>query len=498
MTEIKRYSQKVSLSTESPNVPASPEAFSASGRLISDIGSALGTVAEHFTAAQEIQQKNEASNLAQQKLQQIRLEAAGDPDPKNTENYIKRIEEVRNESSQGFTLKNAKNSFDTEFNTMANSTHFELMKGYREKVIKDLLSKADQAISIEKTNFIHGDDITAPIAFQGAITKIDELEATGAMTPTDATNQRQKIEKEFPLAKAQNDAYSNPQGFLDAEESGAYKTVEPKQLEGLRTSAERILNKQTIENERLRKIEYEVGMRQSMLDMFDGKLTLSEAQRRYRDDVIKESDYNVLERKMVTPDYELLRKLRFSDPQTFNDIRHDQLDNSKSPGEIDRMIASGNADGKITNEDAKYLVQVNKGLPPDPRDQKIAAQAASVKDFGERYFKQNFFDEMFNKEKKVKDVDAMVTEFYKRIDKEQAQGDRIDQVAHEVIADNVKKKHPEISRLEDIPHIIVEINGRVQRLLNPDQKTKLKAKYKIVPAGNAGNAGNIGNEQNKK
>lgn len=226
---------------------------------------------------------------------------------------------------------------------------------------------------------------------------------------------------------------------------------------------------------------YDANMRTAMLDMFDGKLTLSESQRRYRADVLKESDYNLLERKMVSPDYELLRRLKFSDAETFNDIRQAQLSQDRSPGEIDRMIAAGNVGKKITNEDAKFLTGINKERPLDPRDQQIESQANSVRDFGQRYFTENFFQRVMKKDEKKKNVEKMVSDFYKQIDKESAPPERVDEIAKEVIGREVKKNHPEISRLEDIPHIIIDINGRVHRLLNPEQKTKLKPRYKIVP-----------------
>lgn len=329
---------------------------------------------------------------------------------------------------------------------------------------------------------------------------------------------------------------------------------------------------------------YDSNMRTAMLDMFNGKLTLSEAQRLYANDTLSETDYGLLEGKLVKPDYTGLNDpLKKSDPTAYNEIREAQLSGSRTPGEITRMIARGGAEGTISPTDGPYLDKLNKNLPPSPTDSRIESHAASIRNFGDRYIydvpatrgvieegnidlsnrprvqnpdgsistvrsmsfnsdgkeilvptvspegknmtpdeaiaeyrktgkhlgifkdeksanayaealhkqqaaaigEEGFLDKITgffgNKKEKSQRVETMISDFYSRVDKENAQGQRIDEIAREVMSDYTKKDIPEISRLEDLPHVVVNIDGSVQRLLNPNQKTKLRPNYRLTP-----------------
>lgn len=236
---------------------------------------------------------------------------------------------------------------------------------------------------------------------------------------------------------------------------------------------------------------YDANMRTAMIESFSGKLTLTELQRRFKDDTLKESDFKSLAHIVADPAFSFMRPDKLSDPSTFNDIRETQLTRSKTPGEIQRMIAGSVGAGKLSNnisqgKDADYLTNLTKELPPDPRDKDVVSQAKSVEDFGNRYFKQTFAGIEYAPGQKKRETADMVKDFYQRVDKEEAQGPRISEIANEVMAGFVKKRYPEVSRLEDIPHIVVDINGKVHQLLNPTQPTKLKPKYKLTPTFSAG------------
>lgn len=276
----------------------------------------------------------------------------------------------------------------------------------------------------------------------------------------------------YPLQTDPNKAQYIYSGIKDSIPMGIRADIE-KEID---VSTRRFLEMQKY----LREQQYDASMREAMLNMMDGKLSLSEAQRLYRKDVIKESDYNLLERKMVSPDYELLRTLKFSEPATFNSIRESQIDKSKSPGEILRDIAAGLADKKIVSDDAKYLIERTKELPSDPIDNIVLSEANNIRDFGNRYFKNEFLGFEISKDKKEQDVENLVSEFYKKVDKEKATPERVNEIGKELINGFVKKRYPELNRAEDIPHVVVDVNGKVHRLINPNQKTKMKPKYRLM------------------
>lgn len=306
------------------------------------------------------------------------------------------------------------------------------------------------------------------------------------------------------ITKALQDARSNTHsavieamlgsGQIDA--AKAYYNENKKQLVGskidseyIKTKSKAVIEQAKYEQEKA----YDENYRTAMLDLFDRRMTLSELQRRYRAGAIKESDYNTLESKLVKAEYTEAFKEGFSDPRTFNEIRSAQLSGSKTKREILDMINKATSSGKLATggkagDDATYLTNLTNDTPASPRDQRIDSQANTVRDFGVRYAgKPSLLEYITQKDaaqgeaRKAHKAEALVNEFLRRVDDQKADGDRVGEIANEVMREFIKKDHPEVGRMEDLPHVIVDVNGKVQRLLNPDQKTKQKPSYKITP-----------------
>lgn len=227
---------------------------------------------------------------------------------------------------------------------------------------------------------------------------------------------------------------------------------------------------------------YKANMRQSMLDMFDGKLTLSEAQRRFRENQLDKSDYDTLASKLSKPDAYIQDPLTASNPATFNAIRQAQLTGSKDPGEIQRMIMQGSASKDIGMEDGKYLLSLEKNQPPTPRDREIESSANTLRDFGNRYFAEtNIFGGSKNKEKTSQEAEQLVTDFYNQADKTKAQGEDLTKLRDQILKTYAAKRYPGIGNLDKMPDVVIDVNGKVNRLLSPDQHSGLKPRYKITP-----------------
>ena len=229
---------------------------------------------------------------------------------------------------------------------------------------------------------------------------------------------------------------------------------------------------------------YKANMRDAMLNMFDGKMSLSEAQRLFKEDKLDKSDYDLLETKLSKPDAMVMRSFSVSDPETFNSIRQAQLNGSKSPGEIQRMIAEGSVDKKITPDDGKYLLKVNNDKPPTPRDKQIEGEANNLRDFGNRYFAEtNFIGNPTNQDATNKQSEELVNNFYTAIDKAKASGEDIDTIRDQVKKTAMTKRFPGLGNLDKAPDVVIDIKGHVTRLLNPDQHSALKPKYRITKVG---------------
>lgn len=231
---------------------------------------------------------------------------------------------------------------------------------------------------------------------------------------------------------------------------------------------------------------YKANMRTAMLDMLDGKLTVSEAQRRYRENQLSESDYNSLNSKLSKPDAMIPNPMTRSDPETFNEIRQTQLAGSKSPGEIQRMIMKGVSSKDIGMEDGKYLMGVNSETPPTPRDKQIESYANNLRDFGSRYFAEtNFFgmETDATKQKANQAAESLVSNFYQQADKTKSKGKDLEDLAVQIKKTAMQSRFPGLGNLDKAPDVVIDIKGKVTRLLSPDQRSGLKPKYKIVPSG---------------
>lgn len=68
----------------------------------------------------------------------------------------------------------------------------------------------------------------------------------------------------------------------------------------------------------------------------------------------------------------------------------------------------------------------------------------------------------------------VVYEFHRRVDNENAQGNRIDEIAQEVIKDKIKEYHPSTALSNDVPNFIAERNS-LKRVYEKNSKLKGKA-----------------------
>lgn len=226
--------------------------------------------------------------------------------------------------------------------------------------------------------------------------------------------------------------------------------------------------------------------KQALVKSFQGAMPLSELQRMFRAGDITPAQYNYLESKAVNPLLQELNKKLKSDPETFNAIREAQILKSASKDEILGMISKAQAEGKLRNNakfgnDPAYLTKLTEDqFPASPRDQRIVAQANNLRDFGGRYFKKSVMDKAFGGDQAPAAQEEIVREFHRRIDEKKADGEDIDEIAKQVMHDFIKKDYPEVSRFEDMPHIIRNVDGKTERLFNPEQKTKVKPSFTII------------------
>ena len=300
-------------------------------------------------------------------------------------------------------------------------------------------------------------------------------------------------------AKEYYDANKDSIVGKEADAYGKYIDAETKRIEANAVN----VKKQT----------YDDTNRKVMLDSFEGNVSLGEIQRLYRLDVMNESDYKYWQNFLTSPDFQAYRnKLNIdeknssgvnrviSDPVIFNEIRQLQIGDSVSQPEIDRIIME--QQGKTLNrEDAYYLTKINNGKPLDERGRQIQTQIDHVRGWAQNYLKTGLsFTKptapsvglggilgalptvtLSTEDQKTNQTETVVNNFIKKVDEEDAKGDRIDEIAREVITEQIKKEDPSLAGYENLSDIVLDINGKVKNLfLSPFKGEKPKPKYKLV------------------
>lgn len=402
--------------------------------------------------------------------------------------------------------KDAMTRYQKGMNDISQTLHGELQVGPFNRwaqahgaiVNQHLMTHVDQQLKEHDNHSFDAliDNLAASSALSHGNSDALQFNMNTAMDNTKAYAERQRLDKDGTdhlVANVKDAMYrSTVNGMLRFQnDDSAQKYYAENKSEispKARLEIEDLLDKVPRQKQELAKKQqeesYKANMRQAMLDMFDGNLTLSEAQRRFRNDDLKKGDYLMLEGRLNKPDALLMRSMLLSDPETFNNIRETQLAGTASSGEIQRMIARGFADKKISPEDGKYLVSMNDENPPSPKDKYVEAQAKEVRDFGMKYFSEtNVLGRPTNQEKTSQEAESLVQTFYNSVDQTKADVKGIDEIRDRVKKMAMQKRFPGLGNLESAPDVVIDNKGKVTRLLNPTQHSNLKAKYRVVKTG---------------
>jgi len=286
--------------------------------------------------------------------------------------------------------------------------------------------------------------------------------------------------------------YKKAQDYFDANVSD----IAPKSRKDIQDYIDKIPKQHEETTKAAQEQFYKANLKQATLNYFDGKMSLGEAQRQFRDGKLDETGYDHMQSLLTNPNAMVNQKLYQSDPATFNEIRQAQLTGSKDPAELNRMVLRAatetrTIDGQqvpmLSHDDGKFLTQMIQEKPPTTRDKYIDAQANSLRDFGNRYFaEKNMFGMTTDKDKTSKSTEDLVSNFYNSVDKSKVQSTKdIDDLRDHIMQQGAAQRYPGLGKLDKMPDVVIDIKGQVTRLLNPDQHSGVKPKYKIVPTAEA-------------
>lgn len=155
-----------------------------------------------------------------------------------------------------------------------------------------------------------------------------------------------------------------------------------------------------------------------------------------------------------------------TDYRVYNQIR--ELQNSDiPPEEINRLVIENSE--KLNPFDMKDLINKTYSEQDKTRKEKMRYNSSALKIWANK--------NLYSAQEGEDLSGDIVYDFYQRVDKENAQGKRIDEVAQEIIKDAIKKEHPQTTLMEDVPNFIASRN-KIKKTY--ERESKLKAKGKPI------------------
>ena len=264
---------------------------------------------------------------------------------------------------------------------------------------------------------------------------------------------------------------------------------DPKIQEDLEKNIKVVPLQQEELKKRQQEMMYENNLRSGTLTAIKGDLLPGDPARMFKDGKIDESGFRTLKDMINSSDY-LVGKYqpdKGTDAGTFNKIRESQLLRTQTPDELTRTIAKSKIDGNLSKNDALFLMNQTKQMPADEKDNSMKAQINNLRNWAQNYYtpEAGVLTRMFGqsdteKKKVLDDSENIVKNFINQADKEKATGDRLSEIREEVKMNAMQEKYPGLGNYKNAPDIVINAQGHVIRVLNPDEKSKLTARYKIT------------------
>lgn len=247
-----------------------------------------------------------------------------------------------------------------------------------------------------------------------------------------------------------------------------------KLTEERKETAEKLeIKNKTIEKD-LKEQQYNQSYRSAMLDAFDGKLTIEAIHSLYKGDFINDVQRGKLENYI----YYNLPTTDENDLTSYNKILQMQTEGKDTPEEINNTILENAIKNKITNNTAKQLISKTYTDYKNRKDELISLNAKEMRAVATEFFRDDI-DEP-DEEK----VESTVYSFYRRVQEENADGDRISQIAEEIMTDTIRKEYPEINNINTI-NKVKEMFGipdsKQEELPPPKSETQEPSPYTEYP-----------------
>lgn len=495
----------VAQSREKLNVETSPtaqvdERSSTSGSMFAELGRGLGDIAGQLEKAHSLAEMTKAENHTKLKLAELELRRTQDPDisEENQKKYIESADLIINEASEMVSIPFNRDIFKSEAGAQAGIAKIRLKQDFMQKTVSQAKGNFDTFLDAQYKDFIGTDNPKLQeMAILRRDRKIDQMAEAGFITREEQAKLKTELPTKWNEGYAQNEAYTNPQKFLDKEAKGYYKGVDPKKIETLRASAQNIMDRNNREAERAQKAlqnqtEGEFGQR-----IVAGQLPIDEI-----------NNAEVL--KKISPEYaNILRKYLESPKavvaqdkaETYSNLLQEyvSLANKGQTKIVEndfgklalfrQHVIEAGAAGAITKPKMeKWLNTINpkfqKGLDEAYRNSALVKKSAFS--FLGNWTDSHLISKDERDQAKMDLVDALMT----RINEEENAGpikpQRAAELAQEVLGEYVRSNYPELMGAKEMTNAVANKKDGVNPVYPGDTTVKAdklvgqkKTEYKV-------------------
>ncbi|MFA5499492.1 MAG: hypothetical protein WC404_00255 [Candidatus Omnitrophota bacterium] len=436
---------------------------SVGGKMTQAIGEGVSSAAGMLEKALSLSEQTKAENILSSKIADIESRAAKDNDlsSANRLKYSEEVDMAINNSSSEISIPAEKDLFMSRAQNKAVMSRVKLDTLFNKKLIDRGKAELNTFLESKRQQYITSINMgEKEQAILERDAKLDAMADAGFLTYEEATNYKVKLNKEWNEQHVDYDVSNNPEWALQElqkGEQGFYRGISPDVRAKGASDAKAKIRKNQILFQFQDNQDKDKNEAQMLIDSIDGKLSK---------DQIKNS---LITGGIRRPFAEKMFKQVLADPnpktnnETYIKVRAMELNNAPV-SEITQTILDNN--DKLSNEDKRRLIDHAFSKADIKEKDKISYNAAalriwSVKNLGD-----------FTK---GKDLSAdVVYEFHRRVDQEKAQGNRVDEIAQEVIKDKIKEYYPSTAVMSDVPNFIAEKNS-IKKIYEKNSKLKGKA-----------------------
>ncbi len=233
MPTVDQYRSQGTLTTAhaTPQVSPAGEA-QAAGAMIKQTSKAVQNFGDVMKRVVDFQETTQAHNIANEKLKDIQLRAAADPDLKAYDKYLGEIDKTGSDAASTISSGDARMQFQADHANTASQVKFSVQKDFWGKQLKAAHADTMKYVEDKKAEYWANpvdalkkqnlDDINA---------KIDQLQSSQAIDAEQAMKWKMEVQKDLPYGQAIQDAGVDPARTAALLQQGYYNIEDPVKKE---------------------------------------------------------------------------------------------------------------------------------------------------------------------------------------------------------------------------------------------------------------------------